>query len=68
MDRREFFRRTGGGMLLGAPLASLPATAAALVSPAGAAAAVVVIGQADRSGAVTLAQRLAAALGHGGRP
>lgn len=68
MDRREFFRRTGGGLLLGAPLAGLPATAAALASPADTTAPVVVIGQADRSGAVGLAHRLAAALGHGGRP
>ena len=69
MDRREFFRRTGGGLLLGAPLAGLPATAAALASPDGAATAgLVVLGQADRAGALSLAHRLAAALGHGGRP
>ena len=69
MDRREFFRRTGGGLLLGAPLAGLPATAAALASPDGAATAgLVVLGQADRAGALSLAHRLAAALGHSGRP
>lgn len=69
MDRREFFRRTGGGLLLGAPLAGLPATAAALASPDGAATAgLVVLGQADRAGALSLAHRLAAALGNGGRP
>lgn len=68
MDRREFFRRTGGGLLLGAPLAGLPATAAALASPDGAATAVVVLGQADRAGALGLAHRLAAALGNGDRP
>ena len=62
MDRREFFRRTGGGLLLGAPLAGLPATAAALASPDGATTPVVVVGQADRNGALSLAHRLAAAL------
>lgn len=68
MDRREFFRRTGGGILLGAPLAGLPAAAAAMTSPDRAMTQLVVLGQADRAGAISLAQRLAAAFGSGGRP
>lgn len=68
MDRREFFRRTGGGILLGAPLAGLPAAAAAMTSPDRAMTQLVVLGQADRAGAISLAQRLAAAFGGGGRP
>ena len=57
MDRREFFRRTGGGILLGAPLAGLPAAAAAMTSPDRAMTQLVVLGQADRAGAISLAQR-----------
>lgn len=70
MDRREFFRRAGGGMLLGAPLATLPAAAAALGLPAGStdAAPLQVIGQADRPATLALARQLAQAFGGAGRP
>lgn len=70
MDRREFFRRAGSGMLLGAPLAALPPAAAALGLPAGNAgtAPLQVIGQADRPVTLALARQLARALGTAGRP
>lgn len=69
MNRREFFRRAGGGVLLGTPLATLPAAAAVLALPTGATddVALQVIGQLDRPAAIALAQQLAAALGSAGR-
>lgn len=69
MNRREFFRRAGGGVLLSTPLAALPAAAAVRALPAGATDGVPlqVIGQLDRPAAIALAQQLAAALGSAGR-
>lgn len=69
MNRRDFFRRAGSGVLLGAPLATLPSVAAALALPVGGAdgAPLQVVGQTDRPAALALARQLAAALGSTGR-
>jgi len=68
MNRREFFRRAGGGVLLGAPLATLPSAASAFSRATSAdGVPLQVIGQLDRPAAIALAQQLAAALGSAGR-